>query len=150
MSLPEVLDSLGGDTVAEQAGPDTLIHSGWAQVLPVAELPPGQSTKVYLGSQQIALFNVRGEILAISNRCPHARGPLCEGQVTDQGGTVFVTCPWHKADFDLHTGEALEGPVRTPVQAFVTQIRDDGFIYVADKAYVESADRPVAQVSSAL
>lgn len=138
MSLPEVLDSVGGASIADQAGADSAVQVGWVQTLPLAELPVGSSTKVYLGSQQIALFNVEGHLYAINNRCSHARGPLCEGQVTATVGSPYVTCPWHKADFDLTTGQVLEGPIRTPVQAYAVRVGEDGLIYVAEKQYADA------------
>ncbi|MEP7288313.1 MAG: nitrite reductase small subunit NirD [Chloroflexota bacterium] len=143
MSLAETLDSIGGAQVADQAGPDITTREGWIQVIALADLPEGTSSKVYMGSQQVALFNVNGELYAINNRCPHARGPLCEGTVHTGGLNPAVTCPWHKADFDLRTGEALDGPVMTPVHTFAIRVGDDGFIYIADAAHVtltEGAD----------
>ncbi len=138
MSLPAVLDSIGGAEVAEQAGPDSgAEQSGWMQAIPLADLPPGSATKVYFGSQQVALFNVDGRLYAINNRCPHARGPLCEGIVHGAGGGPAVTCPWHRADFDLATGEAIDGPVRTPVRTYAVRVEADGYIYIADPAEVE-------------
>ncbi len=138
MSLPEVMDSLGGAQIADRAGADMQVTTGWVQAVRVEELPPGNNTKVYLGSQQVAIFNVGGKLYALNNRCSHARGPLCEGHISDQNGTPFVTCPWHKADFDLNTGEVLDGPIRTPVQSYAVRTGDDGFIYVAEKSFAES------------
>ncbi len=150
MSLPEVLDSLGGAQVSQQAGADRSTQQGWVQALLLAELPPGQSVKVYLGSQQIALFNVDGTLYAINNRCPHARGPLCEGQINrDAAGQPSVTCPWHKADFDLRTGEVLDGPIRTPVQAYAVRVDADGFIYVAEKSVAEALEADLSPQGSA-
>jgi NAD(P)H-dependent nitrite reductase small subunit len=132
MSLPQVLDSIGGAQVADQAGPDMQTHEGWVQAVALEDLPPGSSTRIYLGSQQVAIFNVAGQFYAINNRCPHARGPLCEGKVHTEGENPAVTCPWHKADFDLRTGEAIDGPIRSPVQTYAIRTDDDGFIYVAE------------------
>jgi len=137
MSLPDVLDSLGGVQVAEQAGPDATVKQGWVQALALDELPPGRSARVYLGSQQVALFNVGGTVYALNNRCPHARGPLCEGKVHTENGSPAVTCPWHKGDFDLATGAAIDGPTRAPVQSYAVKIDVNGLVYIADKSFVE-------------
>lgn len=146
MSLPEALDSLGGAKVTAQVGPDASPRQGWVQAAASDALLPGQSVKVYLGSQQVALFNVDGGYYALNNRCPHARGPLCEGKV-DAGATPGVTCPWHNASFDLATGAVLDGPIRTPVQAYAVKTGEDGFIYIAEKAFAEqeAAERAIAQ-----
>jgi NAD(P)H-dependent nitrite reductase small subunit len=141
MTLPQVLDSIGGAQVADEAGPDVETHDGgWVKTIALAELPQGSTTRVYVGSQQIALFNVDGQVYAINNRCPHARGPLCEGTVHANGNGPAVTCPWHKADFDLATGEAIDGPVRTPVRTYAVRVDVDGFIYVAEKVTADNAE----------
>ncbi len=140
MSLAETLDSIGGAQVADLAGPDVETRNGWLQTVALADLPPGCSTKVYLGSQQLALFNVGGELYAINNRCPHARGPLCDGSVSPNEGHPTVTCPWHEATFDLHTGETLQGPIRTPVHTFAVRVGEDGYIYVAEPSEVAMAE----------
>jgi NAD(P)H-dependent nitrite reductase small subunit len=132
MSLAETLDSIGGAQVADNAGPDITTQDGWVQAVALADLPVGSSTKVYIGSQQVAVFNVDGQLYAINNRCPHARGPLCEGTLHDNVNGPAVTCPWHRADFDLRTGEVIEGPIRTPVKTYSVRVGDDGFIYLAD------------------
>ena len=132
MTLAETLDSIGGAQVADIAGPDVVAREGWVEVAALADVPPGTSTKVYMGSQQIALFNVHGDLYAINNRCPHARGPLCEGTIHANGNGPAVTCPWHKADFDLQTGEAIEGPIQTPVHTYAVRVDDDGLIYLSE------------------
>jgi chlorite dismutase len=136
MGLAETIDSIGGEPVADLAGPDQLVESGWVQVLPLRELPAGTAAKVYLGAQLVALFNVDGTVYATVNRCPHARGPLCEGRVGVTQGRPTVVCPWHHAVFDLEDGRALEGPVQTPVKTFAVHIGDDGYIYIAERSAV--------------
>ncbi len=49
MSLPEVLDSLGGAQVSEQAGADMHTQSGWVQTVALAELAAGQQHKSVSG-----------------------------------------------------------------------------------------------------
>ncbi len=140
MTLPETLDSIGGAQVADMAGADVEAVSGWVQAVALADLPPGSTTKVYLGSQQVALFNVDGQLYAINNRCPHARGPLCDGTVHQNGDGPAVTCPWHKADFDLQTGAVIDGPMRTPVRTYAVRVGDDGHIYIANAAESEKVE----------
>lgn len=143
MSLAETLDSIGGAQVADIAGADVHTQNGWLQTVALADLPSGHSTKVYFGSQQVALFNVEGQLYAVNNRCPHARGPLCEGTIGAEGQHPTVTCPWHDAAFDLRTGEALHGPIRAPVHTYAVRVGENGYIYVAEPSQVgavEAAD----------
>lgn len=49
----------------------------------------------------IALYNVDGTLHALDGVCPHAGGPLGQGQLD---GCV-VTCPWHGWQFDVTNGQ---------------------------------------------
>lgn len=69
----------------------------WKTVAEVDELPDGTRMTSEYGDVIIALFNVSGEIFAISNQCPHAAGPLLEGFVEE--GRII--CPWHAWSFPL-------------------------------------------------
>ncbi|MBN2470138.1 MAG: chlorite dismutase family protein [Anaerolineae bacterium] len=122
MGLDEALDALGGPPVAEPRQQRDIPREAWADVCPVAELPPGARKLAYLEGQQIAVFNVEGSLYAISNRCSHARGPLSEGELDSEACTV--TCPWHYAKFDLQSGQVVDGIASAPVQAYQVEIRD--------------------------
>ena len=67
----------------------------------LGEIPPGESLEVVAEEKIIALFNVEGEIFALDGNCPHAGGPLGNGELN---GTV-ITCPWHGWQFDVTTGQ---------------------------------------------
>ena len=88
-----------------------------SKLIKVAEaqsLAPGKATAVEVEGKRIALFNVDGAFFALDDECPHAGGPLSEGQVND----CKVTCPWHEADFDLKTGAVLAPPAFEGVKSF--------------------------------
>ena len=72
-----------------------------------ADLAPGKMKLVDLDGEGIAIANVDGEYFAFDNTCPHAGGPLAEGELEGD----IVTCPWHATPFDGKTGEAQEGGV---------------------------------------
>jgi len=77
------------------------------------ELPPGKSLAVSCHGEEVALFNIDGEVFACSNRCPHAGGPLRDSLIA---GTV-ISCPWHGWRFDLAAGPDApkDGVLRYPV-----------------------------------
>jgi nitrite reductase/ring-hydroxylating ferredoxin subunit len=79
----------------------------------------------------VGLFNVGGTLLAINNRCSHARGPLTEGSVDP--ADCSVVCPWHYGKFDLRTGAAIDGVVRQSVETYQVQVRD-GVVWVGREA----------------
>ncbi|MBI4543325.1 MAG: chlorite dismutase family protein, partial [Gemmatimonadetes bacterium] len=122
MSLWETLDSLGGErsdaeTERRPARPD-----GYVATAALGDLPPGASRRVYAHGEAVALFNVRGRIYAIGNRCTHARASLCEGAVDPDA--AVVTCPWHAGRFDLVTGRALNGPPKASVAVYAVKVED--------------------------
>lgn len=70
----------------------------------VAAVVAGEPTLTHYGDKDIALFMCKGKVIATQGQCPHAQGPLHEGEVD---GTV-LTCPWHGWTFDLETGRCNE------------------------------------------
>ncbi len=129
MSLARVLDALGGPAIAmpEEEETDREVWLDWG---PVEDLAPGTSETIFLDGQQVALFNVDGELYAISNRCSHARGPLSEGDIEiEDDGRCSVHCPWHYAKFDLETGQVVDGVASAPVHKYEIEVRD-GIIWV--------------------
>ena len=128
MSLPEALDTLGGAAAPAAVLPST---NGGAsrrgdRFVPVArvdEVPAGASRRVYAGDAAVALFNVAGRFFAVADRCPHGRASLSEGCV--DGDACTLTCPWHRGEFDLRSGEPLAGPPRAPIRTYEVKVHGD-------------------------
>ncbi|HEY5744254.1 MAG TPA: non-heme iron oxygenase ferredoxin subunit [Terrimicrobiaceae bacterium] len=78
------------------------------------DLPPGSSRVVEVADKSLAVFNVEGTFYVIDNHCTHDGAPLAEGEVRDG----CVICPWHAAEFDLVTGEALTPPAVEDVRSY--------------------------------
>lgn len=68
----------------------------------------GQGITVFVGSRNVALFNINGEIFALDGVCPHKGAPLGHGHCED--GKVF--CPMHGWSFAIRTGQCLDFPDR--------------------------------------
>ena len=96
----------------------------------VSDLPDGERLIVDLGGRSIGVFNVGGRYYALLNRCPHAGGELCRGELlglleSDCPGEYrhdptrkLLACPWHGWEFDLETGRSYFDPVRTRVAPY--------------------------------
>ncbi len=84
------------------------------------DLSPGQARAFEVEGERIAIFNIDGTFYAIEDTCTHDNGPLSEGEID---GTS-VLCPWHMAEFDLKTGEALTAPATQDVKSFKVSIND--------------------------
>lgn len=96
------------------------------------ELDPGEGKVVEVDGLSVALFNVKGEYYAISNRCTHKGGPLAEGFFNHDLPTFdeencSVHCPWHFWEFDLETGENPVNP-KASIRAFDVSVSEDDVI----------------------
>lgn len=98
----------------------------FVKVARLAALPPETMTEVMVGDQPYALCNNGGTITALSGICPHAAGPLGQGQVRDG----VVVCPYHLWEFDPATGACVFNPA-CGVPVFSVAVEgDDVFIEV--------------------
>jgi len=80
--------------------------SEYTQIASTADLQPGHGKCFDVGGTQVGLFNVDGVFYAINNVCPHAMGPLAEGDLEDK----VISCPVHGWNFDVTTGECAFMP----------------------------------------
>lgn len=97
---------------------------------PVTDFPEGEQRLVEVEGRSIGVFNVKGRLYALRNRCPHQGGPLCAGRVvarleSDRPGEYLyrddqylVECPWHGWEFDLQNGQSWFDPSRTRVRPY--------------------------------
>jgi nitrite reductase (NADH) small subunit len=72
---------------------------------PIDKISPGHGVCFIVEEKEIAVFRSHGGgFSAISNRCPHRNGPLCDGLADEHR----VICPYHSHKFDLHSGAGSE------------------------------------------
>ena len=93
------------------ASPPTATTSGH-RVGSLADIPPGEGRAYAVEGDRVAVFHLRdGTLRAVSAVCPHAGGPLADGQID----TEVVVCPLHLNVFELASGESRTGqrPLRT-------------------------------------
>jgi len=87
----------------------------------ISEVALGKAKSVVVDGTRIAVFHTSEGFFAIEDRCTHAEVRLSDGWVEG----ACVACPWHGAQFDLRTGEALTGPAILATRSFPLQIVDD-------------------------
>lgn len=80
--------------------------------------------------RSIGVFNIRGRLYALRNRCPHQGAPLCLGKVkgTNLPGKPYeyvygredeiIQCPWHGWEFEIATGRTFFNPHRWRVKTY--------------------------------
>ncbi|TQN43199.1 nitrite reductase (NADH) small subunit [Blastococcus colisei] len=77
----------------------------------VEEIPPGEGRTFVVGGEQVAVFRLRdGSLHATQAACPHAGGPLADGQ-TD---VDVLVCPLHLYAYRWSDGSSTSGaaPIR--------------------------------------
>jgi 3-phenylpropionate/trans-cinnamate dioxygenase ferredoxin component len=89
-------------------------------VADVAEIPPGTVREVNLGDDDIAIYNVEGEIFATTNVCTHDEAYLSDGELFGH----VVECPLHGARFDVRTGKVLSLPAVYPLKTYEVRVED--------------------------
>lgn len=86
----------------------------FTDVLASAALPEDKPVVAEAGRVPIMLLRRGKTIHAVQNWCPHAGGPLNEGQIV--GDEVY--CPWHDSHFCLNDGRPTQGPASVPLRTF--------------------------------
>ena len=79
------------------------MDSGYVRVSGTLEIAVGEMKKVMVDGRDVLIANVSGKYYAVGGECTHFGGDLSEGVLE---GNV-VTCPNHKARFDVTTGKVL-------------------------------------------
>ncbi len=95
-----------------------------------AELQPGTRKLVTVEGRGIVVLNIKGELFALSNTCPHKGASLCNGLLTglvrstkpgeyqyERAGEI-LRCPWHQWEFDVRTGRSYCDPRRLRLMQF--------------------------------
>ncbi len=90
-------------------------------VAKAAELLPGQMKWVAINGERLVLANVDGAFFALSDICGHRNAPLSRGKLNGH----LIECPLHYAQFDVRTGELVNGPVSTPVPIYQVCVEGD-------------------------
>jgi len=128
-------------------------------VAAVSEIAPGGRKLVEVNGRAIVLFNLSGEFFALSNRCPHQGGALCEGRLTglvesSEPGEYRVSrqgeilrCPWHQWEYDIRTGKSWCDPRSVRVRNFPVTVEPGARLvegpYVAETFPVSIEDQYV-------
>ena len=105
------------------------MDSDFIRVASASEIQEGKMKKVTLDGNEILIANVAGKYYAVSGMCTHFGGDLSEGVLEGK----VVTCPNHKASFDVTTGkvvspptEALGHPDIEDLPTFLLKVIDKG------------------------
>ena len=90
----------------------------WVDVAAEADLVDGQPIAAPAGDDTVFVVRQGSRILAISDVCGHAGGPLHDGELADG----CVTCPWHASVFRVDGGAVVHGPATAPQPAYEVRV----------------------------
>lgn len=89
----------------------------------LSKLPPGSATEVLLGDNAYAVCNHNGEVHALWGTCPHAHGPVGQGQMNGR----WIVCPWHEWAYDCQTGANDYDPA-VKLDRFAVKVEGDDIL----------------------
>lgn len=94
---------------------------GYATVPEAENLREGESLRVEADGQVMTVVRTEGQLYAVQEFCTHRYGPLSEGSIQN----CRLECPWHRSQFDLKTGQVVQGPAKESLNSFEVVIRDN-------------------------
>ncbi len=94
--------------------------SDFIPVAQVSDVPDPGKLLVEVDERLIVLIRAAGHFYALDDVCTHDGGPLSDGPLDPQAGTI--ACPRHGAKFDVKTGAALTMPATKPTKAHDVKI----------------------------
>jgi nitrite reductase/ring-hydroxylating ferredoxin subunit len=93
----------------------------FVEVAKKSQIPENGAISVEVEGKRLALMNLKGEIYAIDDDCPHEGGPLSEGQVIGDE----IECPWHTSHFNIKTGRVTMDPATKDVATYRVRLVGD-------------------------
>ncbi len=85
-----------------------------------SDVVPGERLFVDIDEFHLVVFNIAGELYAISDVCSHDNGPVGEGELED----YEVICPRHGAHFDVRRGKVRSLPAIVDIPAYPVKVVD--------------------------
>jgi len=104
-----------------------------------SELQPGKAYAAKIGDKNILVFKLDDGIYATQSSCTHLFLPLKKGKIIDN---CTLQCPFHRAEFDIKSGEVVKWANFPPGIQLVNALRkekaldtypvsvEDGKVYV--------------------
>jgi len=107
----------------------------------IEDFPQRKVVPVEVEGRRIGVLRRDDAIYAFADHCPHHGAPMCYAQVAgtmlpsapnefcfDLDGLI-IKCPWHAYEFDVRTGEAVGGIIRSRLMVYATTVAN-GKVFV--------------------
>jgi len=82
------------------------------------EIEAGEMRAFGVRGIEVAVANVDGAFHAFDDTCTHAGCSLAGGDLEE----TTVICPCHGSEFDVRSGEVLQGPAREDLATYETRV----------------------------
>ncbi len=103
---------------------------GWHDLCAVGDLPDGHLARRQLGYLSLLVYRQGDDAAVLSDRCSHLGGPLHQGRIVVERGSVCVSCPWHGSTFVIADGSVVHGPATARQPSFQTRVTADGRVEI--------------------
>lgn len=90
----------------------------WVDLIPVAELEPGDVTPVTLGVRRLAVYDARDGVRVTAGLCTHGGAALADGYFDGH----VIECPLHQGCFDIRDGRPLGAPVTRALRVYEARV----------------------------
>lgn len=120
------------------------------------DFPEGTSKILTVRGRELGIFNIRGELFAVYNWCPHGGAALCRGKLVSRCKSDYpgqyelvrkgemLRCPWHGWEYDIRTGESWCDPNDMKARTFNVKVEKGTDLvkgpYVAETVPVKVED----------
>jgi len=112
---------------------DQANNMSWVHVGSVDLFPSDEGRVVRVGNAQIAVFRVADRWYATQNMCPHKRALVLASGIlgTSDQQQPYVSCPMHKKNFDITTGDCLVPGEQDKYKLSTFNVKtEDGEVYL--------------------
>ena len=92
--------------------------NGWVKAAERSALGEGDVIGVIVNGQELALYDIEGQVFATDDICTHAYAKLSDGWF-DKGE---IECPLHAGRFDARTGKATAPPCVDDIKTYPTRV----------------------------
>jgi nitrite reductase/ring-hydroxylating ferredoxin subunit len=87
-----------------------------------SDIPPNKSKAFKVNGETILVFNLEDGFYATQSRCTHLLLPLAKGKILDN---CRLQCPFHRAQFDIKTGEVVKWANFPPGVQLINAVRKE-------------------------
>jgi 3-phenylpropionate/trans-cinnamate dioxygenase ferredoxin subunit len=77
----------------------------WHTVASAAEIPVGKLKAVSVNGEKLLVYHLQDGFYATQSKCTHLFASLEKGKILDD---CRIQCPFHRARFDIRTGEVVD------------------------------------------